>query len=71
MTLLTPDERDRNARWASVARRTHDLGATAHVQAAIENRPVPLDALHAAERALDALAEPDPFDDEPAWEPEP
>lgn len=63
---LTSDEKQR---WARVARRTVELAATAHVEMAIRNRPVPLNALHAAERALDELdvipGEPEPLEVSP------
>lgn len=67
--MAEPLTRDDRIRWAIVARRTHELGATSIVRRAIENRPIPLDALHAAERALDELdaipGEPEPLDVNP------
>lgn len=64
---LTDDQRDRNRRWANVARRTHALHATEVVRHAIEDTiPRPTDPLLAAEEALDELetipGEPEPLD---------
>lgn len=62
---LTADER---RRWATVARRTLELGpgTSAALATAIANRPIPLPALHAAEAFLDELdvipGEPDAID---------
>lgn len=67
---LTADQRDRNRRWAIVARRTNQLHATEHVRRAIEDTiPRPCDPLDAAEAALDELetipGEPEPLDVNP------
>lgn len=46
---------DQRPRWARVARRIVELGATEAVTAAIANRAPGVDALTAAEHYLDAL----------------
>lgn len=57
--MTTAEER---RRWAAIARRTHELAATAAVEQAIAARPVPLSELEAAERCLAMLDEPDPME---------
>lgn len=58
---LTDEQIDRNRRWGSVARRMHSMRATAAVQAATTGLSGPLE-LEAAERCLEALAEPEPLE---------
>lgn len=60
--MREPMSQDERRRWAHVARRTIELGpgTSALVTDAVNNRPVPLPALHAAEACLDQLDAPLP-----------